>query len=144
MIECFFLLTYGVVVLKNKTFFQYIKRNNNNNEFTLNQFNFWIFVKFMDIISLKNCVLIDCLSIVHVGPHVVMFKCLLCSISYNGHMQLVYHNQLKKHKTTLRQRGLTETHDMMTHVNKYDSPISYQGKFLLDCSQNNGLLKRKN
>jgi hypothetical protein len=58
-------------------------------------------------------------------------------------MQLIYHNQSKKHKTTLRQKGLTETHDMMTYVNKYDSPISYQGNFLLDCSQNNGLLKRK-
>jgi hypothetical protein len=83
---------------------------------------------------------IDGLFIVHVGPHVVMFTCLLCSVSCNGHVQLVDHNQLKKHKTTLRQRGLTKTHNVMTYVNKYDFPISYQGKFLLDCSQNNGLL----
>jgi len=68
---------------------------------------------------------------------------MLCLVSCNGHMQLVDHNQLKKHKTTLHQRGLIETRDVMTYVNKYDSPISYQGNFLLDCSQNNGLLKRK-
>jgi len=68
---------------------------------------------------------------------------MLCLVSCNGHMQLVDHNQLRKHKTTLRQRRLIETHDVMTYVNKYDSPISYQGNSLLDCSQNNGLLKRK-
>jgi hypothetical protein len=85
-------------------------------------------------------VLIDGLSIVHVGPHVVMFTCLLCSVSCNGHAHLVDHNQLKKHKTTLRQKGLRVTLDVMTYVNKYDFPISYQGNSLLDSSQNNGLL----
>jgi len=59
-------------------------------------------------------VLIDGLSIVHVGPHVVMFTSLLCSVSCNGHVQLVDHNQLNKHKITLRQRGLIESHDVMT------------------------------
>jgi hypothetical protein len=62
-------------------------------------------------------------------------------------VQLVDHNQLKKHKTTLRQRGLTEKDNVRTYVNKYDFPISYQGNSLLDCSQNNGLLifkKNKN
>jgi hypothetical protein len=61
----------------------------------------------MDIINDFFCVLIDGLSIVHVGPHVVMFTCLFYSVSCNGHMQLVDHNQLKKHKITLHQRGLT-------------------------------------
>ncbi len=39
--------------------------------------------------------LIDGLSIVHVGPHVVMFTYLLCSVSCNGHVQLVDHNQFQ-------------------------------------------------
>jgi len=64
----------------------------------------------------------------------------LCSISCNGCVQLVDHNESKKHKTMLHQRGLAKTHDVMTYVNEYDSPITYQGNFLLDCSQNNGLL----
>jgi hypothetical protein len=69
-----------------------------------------------------------------------MFTCLICSISCNGHVHLVDHIQLKKHKTKLCQRGLTKTHDVMTYVNKYDFPISYQGKVLLNCFQINGLL----
>jgi hypothetical protein len=65
---------------------------------------------------------------VHVGPHVVMFTCLLCSIDYNGHVQLIDHNQSKKHKTTLHQRGLVVTHDVMIYVNEeYDSSINHQG-----------------
>jgi hypothetical protein len=65
---------------------------------------------------------------VHVGPLVVMFTCLLCSIDYNGHKKLIDHNQSKKHKTTLHQRGLAMTHDVMIYVNKeYDSPINHQG-----------------
>ncbi len=55
-------------------------------------------------------------------------------------MQLGDHNQSKKHKTTLHQRGLAKTHDVTTYVNEYHSPITYQGNFLLDCSQDNGLL----
>jgi hypothetical protein len=52
----------------------------------------------MGIIFKNNFVVIDGLSIVHVRPKVVMFTCLLCSVSCNGHMQLVDHNQSKKHK----------------------------------------------
>jgi hypothetical protein len=61
----------------------------------------------MDIINDFFCELIHGLCIVHVGPHMVMFTCLLCIVSCNGHMQLVDHNQLKKHKTTLCQRRQT-------------------------------------